>query len=230
MPAAFSCASLPANTKIDIPAMATVVAMSHCLVGFCRRATMEMTPVNNGADASAKTVPIAMPVERTPAKNAAAKRAIQDAAEAFKKQQAEATAAFQAKQAEDEKKEADAAAKRQSAADAADDLNKMQIKETLDQIEKLKGDLIILAKQANAQASMASQMASEAAKQSMASYVRNQKLGPVNNGSFKKITNSIPGVLAEAAKPNGRNPANVTLGGRRRKTRRAAKKRGTKRR
>ena len=37
---------------------------------------MEMTPVNKGADASAKTVPIAMPVERTPAKNAAAKRAM----------------------------------------------------------------------------------------------------------------------------------------------------------
>ena len=104
---------------------------------------------------------------------------------------------------------------------AADAANKAKIDETLAEIKQAKEDLLALARQANVQANAASEMASEAAKKKMANYAQNQA-NNVNGSATKAIANGLPARLNAAKAPA------AVLGGRR--TRRAAKKRGTKRR
>lgn len=135
----------------------------------------------------------------------------------------EAAAKFAEEQAARESAEAAAAAEREAKAAAADAENKAKIEATLAEIKKAKEDLLALARQANVQANAASEMAAAAAKKKMANYAQNQA-NSVNGSATKAIRNGLPARL-NAAK------AAPVQGGRRHKThRRAAKKRGTKRR
>ena len=157
---------------------------------------------------------------------AAVATAAKAAADKFEADQAAAAAAYAADKKAKEEAEAEAEAARQAAAKAEDDANQAKIKETLDEIKMAKEDLLALARQANVQANAASEMAKLASDKKMANYAQNRQ-NSVNGKATNAIANGLGERLRVAAAPavqGGRRPLRKT------RRRRAAKKRGTKRR